>query len=64
MWSHGRALVVALALCRQLVFGLLISDSGARPTGTLIGGAFLLAGLVGMMTGQLAGGKRKGGGAP
>ncbi|MEU2784006.1 MULTISPECIES: hypothetical protein [unclassified Streptomyces] len=56
-------LMVAFALCWQLVFGLVISDSGARPSGTLIGAAILLAGLVIMMVGQLAGG-RKGGGTP
>ncbi|WP_328436804.1 hypothetical protein OHA71_05985 [Streptomyces sp. NBC_00444] len=57
-------LVLAFALCWQLVFGLLISDSGARPTGTLTGGAILLAGLIVMMVGQLAGGNRKRGGTP
>ncbi|WAZ26734.1 hypothetical protein STRCI_008362 [Streptomyces cinnabarinus] len=55
-------LVVAFALCWQLVFGLMISDSDARPSGTLIGAAILLAGLIVMMVGQLAGGNRKGGG--
>ncbi|MFE4968948.1 hypothetical protein [Streptomyces sp. NPDC056660] len=57
-------LVVAFALCWQLVFGVMISDSGARPLGTLIGAAILLAGLIVMMVGQLAGGNRKGGGTP
>ncbi|MEU5594790.1 hypothetical protein [Streptomyces sp. NPDC020298] len=57
-------LMVAFALCRQLVFGLGISDSGARPSGTLIGAAILLAGLIVMMVGQLAGGNRNDGGTP
>ncbi|MFI5976254.1 hypothetical protein [Streptomyces sp. NPDC051452] len=57
-------LVVAFALCWQLIFGLMISDSGARPFGTVIGAAILLAGLVVMMVGQLVGGNRKGGGTP
>ncbi|MEU1849349.1 hypothetical protein ABZ499_08720 [Streptomyces sp. NPDC019990] len=57
-------LVVAFALCWQLVFGLMISDSGARSSGTLIGAAILLAGLIVMMMGQLTGGSRKGGGTP
>ncbi|CAM5651305.1 hypothetical protein ACIQPS_35260 [Streptomyces sp. NPDC091290] len=57
-------LMVAFALCWQLVFGLMISDSGVRPSGTLIGAAILLAGLIIMMVGQLAGGGRKGGGTP
>ncbi|MGW2727249.1 hypothetical protein [Streptomyces sp. NPDC001494] len=51
-------LVVAFALCWQLVLGLIF----ARPSGTLIGAAILLAGLIVMMVGQLAGGNRKGGG--
>ncbi|AYG78135.1 hypothetical protein DWB77_06683 [Streptomyces hundungensis] len=57
-------LVVAFALCWQLVFGLVISDSGTRPTGTLIGGVILLVGLVVMMVGQLAGGNGKGRNTP
>ncbi|MFG2368195.1 hypothetical protein ACGFY3_42315 [Streptomyces mirabilis] len=57
-------LVVAFALCWQLVFGLMISDSDVRPLGTLIGAAILLAGLIVMMVSQLAGGNRMGGGTP
>ncbi|MFE5402925.1 hypothetical protein ACFQ9Z_16510 [Streptomyces sp. NPDC056580] len=58
-------LVVAFALCWQLVFGLMISDSDARPLGTLIGAAVLLAGVVVMLVGQLTGGRAKGsGGTP
>ncbi|WP_324789329.1 hypothetical protein [Streptomyces sp. H51] len=56
-------LTVAFALCWQMVFGLMISDSGARTSGTLIGAAILLAGLILMMAGQLTGGNRKGGGS-
>ncbi|MEU9473931.1 hypothetical protein AB0D78_46970 [Streptomyces avermitilis] len=71
-WRHVRApriygwgqLVVAFALCWQLVVGLMTSDSDVRPLGTLIGAAILLAGLIVMMVSQLAGGNRKGGGAP
>lgn len=62
---HGWGrLVVAFALCWQLVFGLVISDSGTRAPGTLIGSAILLAGIIVMMVGQYAGGNRKGGGIP
>ncbi|MDQ0578489.1 hypothetical protein [Streptomyces rishiriensis] len=57
-------LVLAFALCWQLVFGLLISDSGVRPLGTLIGAVIILAGLLVMMVGQLGGGERNGGGTP
>ncbi|SEB95437.1 hypothetical protein SAMN05216532_0010 [Streptomyces sp. 2231.1] len=48
-------LVVAFALCWQLVFALAISDSGTRPTGTLIGAVILLVGIAVMMVGQLVG---------
>ena len=48
-------LVVSFALFWQVIFGVIISDSSARPWGTLIGSAMLLAGLVVMMVGQLAG---------
>ncbi|GGS85556.1 hypothetical protein GCM10010254_01600 [Streptomyces chromofuscus] len=60
MYGWGQ-LVVAFALCWQLVFGLMIGDSGARPSGTLIGAGILLAGLIVMMVGQLGGGDQKGG---
>ncbi|MPY53478.1 hypothetical protein [Streptomyces acidicola] len=53
-------LVVAFALCWQLVFGLVISDSGTGPAGTLIGSVILLAGIVVMMVGRLVGGDRRG----
>ncbi|MEU8620208.1 hypothetical protein [Streptomyces sp. NPDC048623] len=47
-------LVVAFAFCWQLVFGLVISDSAAKASGTVIGGVLLLAGLVTMLVGQLS----------
>ncbi|WP_371619893.1 hypothetical protein [Streptomyces sp. NBC_00454] len=55
-------LVAALALCWQVLFGLVISDSGTRHWGTLTGGAILVVGLMVMMVGQLAGGGREGSG--
>ncbi|WP_259407560.1 hypothetical protein [Streptomyces akebiae] len=57
-------LVVAFTLCWQLAFGLMVSHSGVRPTGTLTGGAILLAGVIVMMVGRLGGGKQKGGSTP
>ncbi|MGW6139351.1 hypothetical protein ACWFRM_03405 [Streptomyces sp. NPDC055144] len=57
-------LVVAFALCWQPVFGSVISDSAARPLGTLIGSMILLAGVILMMVGQLARGNHKDGGKP
>lgn len=42
-------LVVTIALSWQLGVGLVISHSDARPPGTLIGAAILLAGLIVMM---------------
>ena len=56
-------LVVALALCWQLVFELAVSDD-AQPAGTLIGSAILVAGLVVMLVSQLTGDSRKGDGTP
>ncbi|MFD0067857.1 hypothetical protein [Streptomyces sp. NPDC056690] len=53
-------LMVAFALCWQTAFGF--SASGTRASGTLIGSAILLAGLIVMAVGQCAGGKRKRGG--
>ncbi|MFF7967900.1 hypothetical protein ACFZC3_21430 [Streptomyces sp. NPDC007903] len=62
---HGWGqLVVAFALCWQLVFGLMIGDSEVRPSGTLIGATILLGGVIVMMVSQLAGGNRKRGGTP
>ncbi|CCK31807.1 putative secreted protein [Streptomyces davaonensis JCM 4913] len=55
-------LVVAFALCWQLVFALVIGHSDARPVGTLIGSVILVAGILVMMVGQLAGGGHKAGG--
>ncbi|MFI8789280.1 hypothetical protein [Streptomyces sp. NPDC055105] len=57
-------LTVAFALCWQTAFGLLISDSGIRPSAPLIGSAILVAGFVVMMMGQRADGKSKRGGTP
>lgn len=61
IYRWGR-LVMAFALCWQLAFGLMVSDSGVRLTGALIGGTILLAGLIVMIVGQLGGGTQKGGG--
>ncbi|MGW9136343.1 hypothetical protein [Streptomyces sp. NPDC055681] len=57
-------LVGAFALCWQVVFGLVISDSDTRQWGNLTGGAILLAGPIVMMVGQLTGGNRQGSGTP
>lgn len=62
---HGWGqLVLAFALGWQLICGTLISDSGTRATGTLIGSGLLLAGLIVMMVGQLAGRGRTSDGTP
>ncbi|WP_406337035.1 hypothetical protein [Streptomyces sp. NBC_00649] len=53
-------LMVAFALCWQTAFGFSASDT--RASGTLIGSAIPLAGLIVMAVGQCAGGKRKRGG--
>ncbi|MGX1673092.1 hypothetical protein [Streptomyces sp. NPDC055400] len=55
-------LMVAFALCWQAAFGLSASDT--LPSAPLIGSAILVAGLIVMMVGQRAGGKRKRGGTP
>lgn len=52
-------LVAALALCWQVVFGLVIDDAGTRLFGTLTGGAILVVGLIVMLVGQLARGRRE-----
>ncbi|MGW6981643.1 hypothetical protein ACWGE1_19730 [Streptomyces sp. NPDC054932] len=57
-------LVTAFALCWQVVFGLVIHDSGTRQWGTLTGGAILVAGFAVILAGQLTGGSRQGSGAP
>ncbi|WNI26345.1 hypothetical protein [Streptomyces sp. ITFR-16] len=41
-------LTVACALCRQLVFLLVLDDVGTRQWGTLAGSVLLVAGLVAM----------------
>lgn len=53
-------LVVACALCWQVVFGLVISDSGTRPAGTLIGAVILLVGLTAIMVSRLDRANRRG----
>ncbi|MEU9383385.1 hypothetical protein AB0D38_21400 [Streptomyces sp. NPDC048279] len=55
-------LVIAFALCWQVVFGLVIDTPGVRQSGTLIGSVILLAGLAVMITGQVARGGRGGSG--
>ncbi|MEU9161326.1 hypothetical protein AB0D29_13770 [Streptomyces sp. NPDC048424] len=50
-------LVTAFALCWQVVFGLVISDSATRQWGALTGGAILVAGLMVMLAGQLKRGR-------
>ncbi|MER5889587.1 hypothetical protein ABT160_37670 [Streptomyces sp. NPDC001941] len=57
-------LVLAFALCWQLVFGLVVDDADTRSVGTMIGGVLLLIGLAVMLAGQLARGNGKGGNAP
>ncbi|GAA4991253.1 hypothetical protein [Kitasatospora paranensis] len=52
-------LVVALALCWQLVFGLAVDTFGIRQWGTLTGSGVMLVGLVLMMRGQRGTGGRK-----
>lgn len=52
-------LVGGFALCWQVVFGLIINDSGTREWGTLFGGVVLVVGLIVMMVGQLTGGSRQ-----
>jgi hypothetical protein len=54
-------LVVAFALCWQLVFGLAVDTFGIRQWGTLTGSGMLLIGLVLMMRGQRGTGGRKDG---
>ncbi|WP_371673852.1 hypothetical protein OG985_42945 [Streptomyces sp. NBC_00289] len=64
-WIYGWGqLVMAFALCWQLIFGLVINDPGAQAPGTLIGSVILLTGIVIMMVGQLAGGSWKRGRTP
>ncbi|MEU0405884.1 hypothetical protein ABZ318_37935 [Streptomyces sp. NPDC006197] len=55
-------LVVAFALCWQVVFVLVIDSSDSRQWGTLTGGVVLIVGLVVMMAGQRAGSNRQGSG--
>ena len=57
-------LVVAFALCWQVAFELVISDSDTRPWGTLSGSVILLVAIIVMTVAQLAGGNREGNGTP
>ncbi|MFJ8861589.1 hypothetical protein ACIRD8_24540 [Streptomyces sp. NPDC102451] len=57
-------LIVSFALCWQMVFLLVLSDSDTRRWGTLAGSALLLTGLVAMTVSHGRGGDRQGGGTP
>lgn len=57
-------LVVAAALCCQLVFGLVVDDIGLRQWGTLTGGGLLLTGFLVMAVSQGPGGRRRDDGMP
>ncbi|MCX4681754.1 hypothetical protein OG413_41875 [Streptomyces sp. NBC_01433] len=52
-------LVVALALCWQVAFLLLLSDPDTRQWGTLTGSVLLLTGLLVMMVSRRTGGHRQ-----
>ncbi|MFD9480492.1 MULTISPECIES: hypothetical protein [Streptomyces] len=62
LYGSGQ-LVTAFALCWQVVFGLVISDSDTRLWGALTGGVMLVGGFVVMLAGQFTGGGRQGSGA-
>ncbi|MBC7272415.1 MAG: hypothetical protein H5T76_27555 [Streptomyces sp.] len=55
-------LAVALALCWQMVFGLVVEDIGTRQWGTLTGSVLLLAGVL--VTAVSQRGERGGGNRP
>ena len=57
-------LVVAFALCCQVVFLLVPSDPDIRQWGSLTGSVLLLTGLIVMMVSQRTGGSRQGSGTP
>ncbi|MFE2089397.1 hypothetical protein ACWD4L_37890 [Streptomyces sp. NPDC002596] len=57
-------LMVAFALCWQMVFLLVLSDPDTRQWGTLTGSALLLTGLIVMMVSHRTGGNRQGRGTP
>ncbi|WP_432044074.1 hypothetical protein [Streptomyces cadmiisoli] len=57
-------LIVAVGLCWQVVFGLLVSGIGVRQFMTLTGSGLLLAGLIVMMVSQRPGANRPGSGMP
>ncbi|MCZ4102940.1 hypothetical protein C8250_038995 [Streptomyces sp. So13.3] len=53
-------LIVAFALCWQLVFGMLSRDPETRAWGTLTGAVMLVAGFIVAFMGQLTSSRRKG----
>ncbi|MGW3495942.1 hypothetical protein [Streptomyces sp. NPDC001020] len=55
-------LVTSFALCWQVVFGLVISNPGIRPLGTLFGSGLLLTGIIMMAVSQCVGRNRQGSG--
>ncbi|MEU3449445.1 hypothetical protein AB0H29_19860 [Streptomyces thermolilacinus] len=57
-------LVVAAALCCQVVFGLMADDVVVRQWGTMAGSALLVAGVVLIALNQRAAGRGRGTGAP
>ncbi|MEU6885031.1 hypothetical protein ABZ918_07385 [Streptomyces viridosporus] len=62
---HGWGrLVVAAALCCQLVFGLVVGDIDLRQWGTLTGSGLLLTGLLMMLVSRRPGGRRRDDGMP
>ncbi|MER7690838.1 hypothetical protein [Streptomyces sp. NPDC097610] len=57
-------LMVAFALCWQMVFLLVLRGPGTRQWGTLTGSALLLTGLIVMMVSHHTDGNRRGSGTP
>lgn len=57
-------LMVAFALCWQMVFLLVLNHLGTLQWGTLTGSALLLTGLIVMMVSHHTGGNRRGSGTP
>ncbi|MFI5757208.1 hypothetical protein [Streptomyces sp. NPDC051569] len=57
-------LLVAFALCWQMVFLLALSDPDTRQWGTLTGSVLLLTGLIVMMVSYRGAGDRQAGGKP
>jgi drug/metabolite transporter (DMT)-like permease len=56
--------VMAIALCCQAVFGLVINDIGTRQWGTLTGSVLLLGGIIMLAVSHGTAGPRRQGGAP